>query len=131
MIDATFAALERSLALRSQAHAVHTSNVANANVPGYKAVAIDFDHRMREALSLLDQEQPRLRRESDATQELNNIRPDVYQDPLAVPSGDGNTVNMDKEQSEIAKNTIAYEAAIQLLNKKLALEKFALNEGAR
>lgn len=131
MIDATLAALERSLDFRSQAHAIHTSNVANANVPGYKARAVDFEFRMQEALSALNPEKPMLRRETDAAREIASIQADVYEDPLARPSGDGNTVNIDREQTELAKNTIAYEGAIQLLNKKMAMAKFAITEGAR
>ena len=131
MIDATMSVLEKALDLRMKAHAVHTSNVANANVPDYKAKSIDFDARMREALQALDSNEPRLRREAETAQDISQVEADIYEDPLAKPSGDGNTVNMDKEQTEIAKNTIGYEGAIQLLNKKFALERQVLSEGGR
>jgi len=131
MIDTTWAALEKTLDLRARAHSIHTSNIANANVPDYKAKKIDFESRMRSALEALDGETPLLQREAASTAQVQSVDADIYQDPLAKASGDGNTVNMDKEQTEIAKNMIAYQGAVQMLNKRIAMEKFALAEGGR
>ena len=132
MIDATMAALEKSLDLRMRAHEVHTSNVANANVPGYKAKKVDFDARMREAIeSLASEDGTLIEKETTAKENLGAVEPDIYEDPLARPSGDGNTVDAEREQAEIAKNTIAYETAIQLLNKKFLLTKQVLSDGGR
>jgi flagellar basal-body rod protein FlgB len=131
MIDATVDILQRSLDLHSQAHEVHSSNIANANVPQYKAKKIDFEQRMREAIEKIDGDQPLLAKEKDLTKEILQVSPDVYEDPLAVMKGDGNSVDMEKEQTALAKNTIGYQAAIQLINKKFAMEKMVLTEGGR
>ncbi len=131
MIDATWAALEKTLDLRTRAHSIHISNVANANVPDFKAKKIDFEQRMRTALDSLDSQRPLIQREGAAESQISGIEADIYEDPLAKPSGDGNTVNMDREQTEIAKNMIGYQGAIQLLNKKMAMEKLVLGEGGR
>ncbi len=129
MIDATAAALERTLDLRMKAHEVHASNVANANVPGFKAKKIDFEGRMREALEAVEGSGTRIERQQEASAKAATVDADVYEDPMARMSGDGNTVNMETEQAEIAKNTIAYEAALQLLNKRFAMQKSVLSEG--
>lgn len=129
MIDATAAALERTLDLRMKAHEVHASNVANANVPGFKAKKIDFEGRMREALQGVEGPGTRIERQQDASAKAATVSADVYEDPMARMSGDGNTVNMETEQAEIAKNTIAYEAALQLLNKRFLMQKTVLTEG--
>ncbi len=132
MVDATMLTLEKVLDLRSKAHSLHTSNLANSNVPEFKARKIDFEARMKVALDSMDGDNnPLLQREGVTAQRVDAVEADVYQDPLAKPSGDGNTVNVDKEQAEIAKNMIGYQGAIQLLNKKLALQKYVLTEGAR
>lgn len=131
MLDATMLTLERVLDLRSQKHALHTSNIANANVPDYKARKIDFEGRMQAALQVLEQDNPMLKREGQASAQVLEVTPDIYADPLAKPSGDGNTVSSDKEQTEIAKNMIGYQGAVQLLNKKFALQKYVLGEGGR
>jgi flagellar basal-body rod protein FlgB len=126
------AVLERVLDLRMRAHEIHGSNIANANVPGFKAKKIDFEDRMREAVDALGQEgRPLLDRETEVKAKISDVQPDTYEDPLAPKNGDGNTVNAEREQTEIAKNTIAYETAVQLINKKFALQKYILVEGAR
>lgn len=130
MVDATMAALERAIDFRMRSHEIHTSNIANANVPNYKARKLDFDGRMREAMETLEQNQgTTIERESVAKERLAQVEPEIYEDPLARPSGDGNTVDMEREQAEIAKNTIAYETAIQLLNKKFMMNKQVLSDG--
>lgn len=133
MIDATMAALERAIDLRMRAHEVHTTNIANADVPGYKAKKIDFDARMRDALEVMNSETTttQVQREQLAKEGLGNVAPDIYEDPLARLGGDGNSVDMEREQAEVAKNTIAYETAVQLLNKKFLLSKQVLSEGGR
>ena len=52
--------------------------------------------------------------------------------PMQGPmNGNGNTVDPDREQTEIAKNKIAYDAAVQLMNKKFAMQKYVVTEGGR
>jgi flagellar basal-body rod protein FlgB len=132
MIDATLSILEKSLEMRARAHEIHASNVANANVPGYKAKKIDFEGRLREAMQELDApNEPMVKTHRLASGTVGEVVPDIYEDPLAKASGDGNTVQMEHEQAEIAKNTIAYQAGIQLINKKFALAKYVLSEGGR
>ncbi len=134
MFDAATAALEKILDLRMRAHEIHASNIANANVPEFKARKIDFDRRMQEALEVMDPEakdQPRLARERSAAEGLESVQPDIYEDPLAKMNSNGNTVNAEREQAEVAKNTLAYEAALQMLNRRYMMEKLAIDGGGR
>lgn len=132
MVDATQSALEKSLDLAMRKHALHSSNIANANVPDFKAKKIDFADRLQGAMESMDAPNANLMERNLRTERaINQVEPDVYADPLAPMKGDGNTVNVDREQTELAKNTIQYEGAIQLLNKKLALQKYVLSEGGR
>jgi flagellar basal-body rod protein FlgB len=128
--DATILALQRNLDMRSLAHSLHSSNVANANVPGYHSRKIDFEEQLREAVSHLELGDETLARRQDLVQEaVEKVTGQIYEDPLAKPNGDGNTVNVDKEMAAIAKNTIGFQTAIQLINKKLAMQKYVLGEG--
>lgn len=131
MIDSTTALLERVLDLRMKAHEVHTSNVANANVPQYKAKKIEFTRALDEAIDRSG-DRDNLRQQDDSLQAaVAEVRAHVYEDPNAPMKTNGNTVDMEREQTELAKNTIAYQTAIQLINKKFAMAKFAVTEGAR
>ncbi len=135
MSDITLTALEKNLDLRMKAHEIHTSNIANANVPNYKAKKIDFDHQFREVLDAMEAadnaQEPMIAKEIQTNPRLAAIEGNVYEDPAAKMNGIGNTVKMEKEQAEMAKNTIAMEAAMKLVNKKLALQKYVVGEGSR
>ncbi len=129
MTDSTTAILERVLDLRMKAHEVHTSNIANANVPHFKARKIAFDKALQEAVALSEQGPTLRARDQALAAAVEDVKAAVYEDPNAPMKGNGNTVNMEREQTELAKNTIAYETAIQLINKKFAMARYVLQEG--
>ncbi len=132
MVDATLSILEKALDMRMRAHEIHASNVANANVPGFKARKIEFEESLRGAAESLEIEGlPMRARESRAAAEVQDVSANLVDDPLAKASADGNTVNMEREQTEIAKNTILYQGTTQIISKKLALQKYVLSEGGR
>lgn len=130
MVDVTTLALEKALEMRMREHEIHTSNIANANVPNYKAKKIDFQERMRDAMrDLNDGLSPKIHREEATAPEIQSVEPQIYEDPLARMNGDGNTVDMEREQAEVAKNTIAYETALQLISKRFGWSRHVLSEG--
>lgn len=129
MTDATTAMLERVLDLRMKAHEVYTSNIANANVPQYKAKKIEFDRALEEAVEQSDSGRTLQGRELALEAAVQDVNAAVYEDPTAPMKGNGNTVNMEQQQTELAKNTIAYDTAIQLINKKFAMARYVLQEG--
>ncbi len=131
MFDVTQLTLEKVLELRTLAHQIHSSNLANANVSDFKAKKTDFEGKLREALEETTNPVPLIKKEVQAQQKISEVGADVYEDPLAPIAGNGNSVNPDKEQTEIAKNMIGYQTAIQLLNKKIAMQKYVLSEGGR
>ena len=131
MADSTLSVLEKALDLRMQAHAVHSSNIANANVPGFKAKKIDFEEKLNEAVTSLEKNTPLISKENEASANVENIKADVYEDPYAKLGPDGNTVIREKEMTELSKNYLEYQSAIQMLNKKLAMAKLVLGEGGR
>ncbi len=128
--DKTLQALATSMNYRLMRNKLITSNIANAETPGYKAKRIDFEEALARALDV------------DGTQKLNtdderhfnvggggfnNLQPEVYDDPSGVVSEDGNTVDREKEMAMMAENKILYDASVQLLNKKLGLMKYAIS----
>lgn len=130
-MDATTAVLEKVLDMRMKAHQAHVSNMANANVPNYKAKKVEFTRALQEAVGRGDMS-PNLKQQEQAiANAARSITANVYEDPSAPMKSNGNTVNLEREQTELAKNTIAYETAIQLINKKFAMQKYVLTEGGR
>ena len=128
--DATIKALSASIKMREMRQEVITSNIANADTPGYKSKRLGFEEALARALDV-DGEQS-LNTSDDGHYDVGsggfaNLQPEIYEDPNGVVSADGNTVDRDHEMSQMAKNKILYDASVQLLNKKLGLMKYAIN----
>ena len=58
---------------------------------------------------------------------IDDIEPEIYEDPNGQMSENGNTVDREKEMALMAENKLMFDAAVQLLNKKLALKKYILS----
>lgn len=134
LFDKTTRALGATLNLRQTRNNVISSNIANAETPGYQAKKVDFEDALARALDLDGQGT------LAGTQEghyptgpgaLSRIKADVYENPDADVNNDGNTVNVEREMASLAENSIMYKAAIQLINKKMAALKYAVTEGGR
>lgn len=134
LIDKTTRALGASINMRQLRQNVTTANIANAETPGYKAKKLDFEEALSRAVdmekfgeaSISDPEHVMVGQGS-----ISNVRADVYDNPDVNISPDGNTVNLEKEMTSLAENSVMYKAAVQLMNKKMAALKYAITEGGR
>lgn len=127
--DKTFKALEASLKFRQLRQELISSNVANAETPGYKAKKVEFEEALARALDTDEQMNMKVedgRHYNVGNGGFNNLQPEVFEDPNGIVSMNGNTVDRDKEMAEMAENKIMYDASVQLINKKLALLKYAI-----
>ena len=134
LFDKTTRALGASLNLRQLKQSVISSNIANAETPGYQAKKVDFEDALARALDLEGQGQLKgITPEHYPTGPgaLARVKADVYENPDAEVNNDGNTVNMDREMAQLAENSIAYKAAINLINKKMAALKYVASDGGR
>lgn len=134
IFDRTTDALGASLALRNLRQKVGASNIANAETPGYKAKKVDFEEALQRAIDI----------EGAVTNgtaspdhfaigpgAISKARADVYDNPEANITNDGNTVDLEKEMTAMQENSILYKAALQLINKKLGAIRYAATEGGR
>ena len=92
-----------ALTLRSERMGVIASNIANAATPGFKARDIDFN-------AALD---ARLSRARGMTTS-NTGAGMVWRSPT-MPSMDGNTVELNREQVAFAENAVAYSATLSFV----------------
>ena len=115
VFDQTFEALSRTIDLRTQNQTVIASNIANADTPGYQAKELDFEKAMGRAL------------ESGSGAE--DVSGEVQNQVNNVVREDGNTVDRDAEMVSLAQNQLLYDAAADLLKKKLGMLKYSINDG--
>lgn len=128
--DSTIGALNTSLNLRLLNQNVISSNIANADTPGYKAKTVDFEQTLRHILNTGGDLQPEA---TDAghlvPREADPVHPVVYDDPNGVESLDGNSVDRSEEMAKMAENQLIYDASAEVLKKKLGMLKYAISEG--
>lgn len=96
-----------ALTLRSQRMGVIASNIANAATPGFKARDIDFN-------AALD---ARLAGERGSVPMGGDTR--MLFRSATMPSLDGNTVDLAREQVAFAENAVAYSATLSFVQGKV------------
>lgn len=122
--DPTIGALNTVMNLRMMQQNVTVSNIANADTPGYKAKAVEFEGALRDALEGIEEGGEAGYRKATAA-----VDPEIYDDPTAEAGLDGNTVNRANEMAKLAENQALFDAATEALKRKLGMLKYAISEG--
>jgi flagellar basal-body rod protein FlgB len=125
--DLTIDLLQGALGRTSTRSSVTSANLANVDTPGYRAVKVEFE----ETLGGVQQEL-----ELSATHP-DHVNPQASGGPPAILSDapadrmrvDGNTVDIDREMTELARLQGRYATAAQLVRKRFALIRLALTDG--
>lgn len=109
-----------ALALRSHRAEILASNIVNADTPGYQARDLDFrkilDLETGNGQTLAKTNSKHFQTQGDLG--AGNGNELMYRNPLQ-PSIDGNTVDLQIEQAEYAKNALRFQASFTFLNSKV------------
>lgn len=130
-LDQLLAFDSTALNLRTQRQQILATNIANADVPQYKARDIDFPSALRNALAgsgsgtaLAATGPGHLPGNAQAAGSPQLLYRVPTQDSL-----DGNTVQMDTERAQFADNTVHIEADLTFLNSQIKMMLAALQSG--
>jgi flagellar basal-body rod protein FlgB len=130
LFGSTFDLLTTVMDLRSKRQSLISSNIANVDTPQYKAVRLDFEQELQNAVGAVDQ--IKLKR-TDAghlpSTEFNSITYRIIKDVNQKNSPDGNTVDIDRELTKMSQNHLMYSATAKILSKKFAGLRSAIREG--
>ena len=132
VFDSTADALAQSLNFRLQRHNITSANIANAETPDYHAKKIDFEEALARAVDLEkmgNAYSPHGDHIKLGTGSIARSRVDIYDNPDVNMANDKNTVDLEKEMSTLAENSILYKAAVELINRKMAQTRYAITEG--
>ncbi len=128
--DPTIGALNTSLNLRLTNQNVISSNIANADTPGYKAKTMEFEGALRSALGAGGGLHPEVTSGKHIAHGPNDaVDPEIYDDPNGVESLDGNTVDRAHEMAKMSENQLLFDASAEMLKRKLGMLKYAITEG--
>lgn len=109
MLDRLSQTLERYLDVLSARQKLVSSNIANADTPGYKTKDLDFQSEFRAAMRGL----------SPQPMEIGGL-------PVR---NDGNNVSMDREARLLAENAMHFNIASNLLRSQLQAVRAAIQSG--
>lgn len=118
----TTAALSAALDAAARQHAVTATNLANAGSAGFTPLRLGFDEQFAAARLAL-REHGRL--DAAAVESLRSLR-DVAPDAAA-----GETVHLDVEMAELARNAVHFQALTQGVARHLSLLAMAAADGRR
>jgi len=124
----------------SARHKAISSNIANAETPGYKRVDVTFEDQLEKIINTeYVKENKRLQNSSDTNpvaqlnnaaktplsvnynqtlMEFSDFNPQTIESDENPPNETGNTVNIEKEMSSLTKNGMTYNALATLQAKE-------------
>ena len=109
--DVAMRAMQATLGGLQQRIDVRSHNVANSATPGFRATQVDFESALADALERGD-DPAGVRATATAS--------------MALPNGQGNTVDMAGEMVGMIKDNLAYDTAVAVFNHKAGILGTAL-----
>ena len=129
LFDRLSATLEHALDFRLERGNMLAANLANVDTPGYTPVELTFNDQLADFLD--GKNPPNVSRTDSAHIGPFETAPrgEVEFDYFSLPNKDGNSVDMDHEMSKLAENQLLYRATTKIYSKRMALIKYAIQEG--
>ena len=124
-LDDLFGIHEQAMRLRARRSEVLASNMANADTPGYKARDFDFEAMLRKEVQAPVRLVSTHDRHIHADQGIVANTQMAYRIPQQA-SLDGNTVEVEREQSEFSANALRYQASLRFLDGRISSLKLAI-----
>ena len=103
---------------RVAAHSVYATNIANSETPNFHAKIPTFKAVLDHAAS------------QQLGEEHWNVGVD-FKPSRETTRGDGNNVNLEREMSALAENSMNYLSAVKILTKEMAIARYAATSGGR
>jgi flagellar basal-body rod protein FlgB len=117
-----FPVIENMLDWTAKRQQAISANLTNVDTPGYKAKDVSFSEHMQ-SLGLDTTSSAHLAPASQSSMRIYEVETEAKQN--------GNTVDMEREMTELSKNGLQYIALVQFLNQKIRTLRSAINDGGR
>lgn len=120
IFDVTTSMISQGLNISLQRQNVLTSNIANLDTPGFTPREVDFTNALDRAM------------ESVRTGDRGALgvgQVPLKETPNKAPGVNGNSVDLDTQMSKLSHNSVFYSAMTQSISRKMAMLRYAINEG--
>jgi len=115
--DKALGSHEQALKIQARRASALSSNIVNADTPGYKARDIDFKQILNNSkgdmLAMTSTDSSHI-----STQGMGSMGMALKYRMPNQPSLDGNTVDLDMEKSAYAENAVRYQTSLRFLTGK-------------
>lgn len=121
--DKAFGIHQYTIGARAARAEVLSANIANADTPGYKAKDLDFSAALQQAQSGIESgfslatSNERHIASTLSSGLTSNIK---YRNPDQPDTGDGNSVDVQRERSAFLENGLEYQASLEFLNSRIS-----------
>lgn len=141
LFNTTIDLLGKNIDLRTRNQNLITSNLANAETPGYTPKSLEFEQELQSAVKNSSRYSSRGTGSGSVTNpahiplrgtsggKISDVAGRVVETPAKTPGRDGNSVELENEMSKMMQNQVMFNASVQLLSKKFEGLKSALREG--
>lgn len=120
----TLSLTQKSLDYLWQKQTVSLNNIANNDTPGFKAKYITFEDHLKKNLEAAGKTTVGSRRVLASGIARSNVRVHETTDAARM---DGNNVQVEAENTELARSFLQYQAQIQSINSDISCLKIAIN----
>lgn len=111
--------------MRSQ---VISNNIANVDTVGFKSSRVDFESEFQSALNSDGFALKKTRAKHFDISSPSNVNINVVKNSNTSMRMDGNNVDIDYENAELAKNTIYYNTLVQQISSEFRRLNMAISE---
>jgi flagellar basal-body rod protein FlgB len=115
LFDVTQLSLETAIRGSALRQTTLAANVANANTPGYRRQDVDFHGALQAAMA--------------SGEDVEHVGFAAATDSSAPMQADGNAVDIDVENANLAKNGLEYEALIAVAHARVMILRSAMGVG--
>ena len=119
-MDKEMSVLQRIIQSANMRQKVLSSNIANADTPGYKAKDVTFGNILENKIKLLTTDSGHFKGQN---KKGISAKITVNNDPSW---GDRNNVLLNSEMAKMTENSLTHDAAVKLLNSKIKMFKSAI-----
>jgi len=134
----TIPVLEKIISFTEARHSVIANNIANVDTPNYRRRDLpigEFQNALAKSIEHRRATNPRKFNSFDtdnvAANELGGVTAKVLTappSPLDILRHDNNNVSIDREMSELAKNTLLHNGMVQILTSEFQMLQTAISE---
>lgn len=122
--------IEKGLDAAWTRNQIISNNIANVDTPNFKSSKIEFESVFKSALENQDFTAKQTRdKHIIFSNDIDSVTPNIIQNNSTIMRMDGNNVDIDYENAELAKNQIYYNTLIEKMNSEFSRLKMAINEG--